>query len=408
MVLLDVRITLLGGFDVVVAGPDGAADGVAAAAGGHPGQAARAGPRPVAAPRAGHRRALARPRRRRRRPRGCTRRRTTPAGRSAGPRSVVLAGETVALFPDDRVEVDALAVPAAGRGRARRPGPGGRPAGPRTRTPGTCCPRTRTSRGPSSRATGCGCCTCDLLRLAGRWEALAAADPADEQAHLARHPAARRTAATGGRRCASSSGWSGRCAASSASRRARRRCACGPSLLAADEPAPAAPAAGRSWSAGTPSWRRGPAAARRGAPRAAGGCCSSPAPPGSGRPACSPCVEDAAAARADAGRHRAWPPGSTGAWPYAPVLEALADLCRRHPTLLDGLDDAFRDEIERALSGRQSGWDGRGSAPAAVRGRRPSCSGWPPPAPARCWSSTTRTTPTRRACGCCTTWPAAR
>ena len=36
-----------------------------------------------------------------------------------------------------------------------------------------------------------------------------------------------------------------------------------------------------------------------------------------------------------------------GAWPYAPVLEALADLCRRHPALLDGLDDALREEIER-------------------------------------------------------------
>lgn len=40
-----------------------------------------------------------------------------------------------------------------------------------------------------------------------------------------------------------------------------------------------------------------------------------------------------------------------GAWPYAPVLEALADLCRRHPALLDGLQDPFREEIERALSG---------------------------------------------------------
>ena len=45
-----------------------------------------------------------------------------------------------------------------------------------------------------------------------------------------------------------------------------------------------------------------------------------------------------------------------GAWPYAPVLEALADLCRRHPALLDGLDDALREEIERALSGRETDW----------------------------------------------------
>ncbi|MEV5410832.1 AAA family ATPase [Thermopolyspora sp. NPDC052614] len=41
-----------------------------------------------------------------------------------------------------------------------------------------------------------------------------------------------------------------------------------------------------------------------------------------------------------------------GAWPYAPVLEALADLCRRHPTLLDGLDDRCRKDIDQALAGR--------------------------------------------------------
>ena len=47
-------------------------------------------------------------------------------------------------------------------------------------------------------------------------------------------------------------------------------------------------------------------------------------------------------------------------WPYAPVLEALADLCRRHPALLDGLQDSFREEIERALSGRDLTWSGEG------------------------------------------------
>ena len=47
-------------------------------------------------------------------------------------------------------------------------------------------------------------------------------------------------------------------------------------------------------------------------------------------------------------------------WPYAPVLEALADLCRRHPALLDGLQDSFREEIELALSGRDLLWSGAG------------------------------------------------
>jgi tetratricopeptide (TPR) repeat protein len=47
-----------------------------------------------------------------------------------------------------------------------------------------------------------------------------------------------------------------------------------------------------------------------------------------------------------------------GAWPYAPVLEAFGDLCRQHPALLDGLDDSFRLEIDRALSGEQAIWSG--------------------------------------------------
>ena len=47
-----------------------------------------------------------------------------------------------------------------------------------------------------------------------------------------------------------------------------------------------------------------------------------------------------------------------GPWPYATVLEAFADLCRRHPALLDGLEDAYYAEIERALSGRDVVWSG--------------------------------------------------
>jgi DNA-binding SARP family transcriptional activator/tetratricopeptide (TPR) repeat protein len=50
-----------------------------------------------------------------------------------------------------------------------------------------------------------------------------------------------------------------------------------------------------------------------------------------------------------------------GPWPYAPVLEAFAELCRKHPALLDGLDDRFRLEIERALSGRDVTWSGESS-----------------------------------------------
>jgi DNA-binding SARP family transcriptional activator/tetratricopeptide (TPR) repeat protein len=50
-----------------------------------------------------------------------------------------------------------------------------------------------------------------------------------------------------------------------------------------------------------------------------------------------------------------------GPWPYSPVLEAFSALSRRHPTLLDGLGDDYRSEIERALTGRDLGWTGENS-----------------------------------------------
>ena len=50
-----------------------------------------------------------------------------------------------------------------------------------------------------------------------------------------------------------------------------------------------------------------------------------------------------------------------GAWPYTPVVEALADVCRRHPTLLDGLADHHREEIDRALAGTEMPWTGGSS-----------------------------------------------
>ena len=53
-----------------------------------------------------------------------------------------------------------------------------------------------------------------------------------------------------------------------------------------------------------------------------------------------------------------------GAWPYAPVLEAIADLCRRHPTLLDGLDDRCR-RGHRPGARRHDAWTGTATAPGS-------------------------------------------
>jgi hypothetical protein len=73
-------------------------------------------------------------------------------------------------------------------------------------------------------------------------------------------------------------------------------------------------------------------------------------PPGVGKSA----VLDLAAALA---ARRGWRTGRgqaaavEGLWPYAPVLEALGDLCRRHPMLLDGLDADDREVLVRAMRG---------------------------------------------------------
>lgn len=50
-----------------------------------------------------------------------------------------------------------------------------------------------------------------------------------------------------------------------------------------------------------------------------------------------------------------------GAWPYAPVLEALAQLCRLRPGLLGGLRAEHRTEIDRALAGGELSWTGASS-----------------------------------------------
>ena len=370
MVLLDVRITLLGGFEVGSPTAAGAGSRVAAAAGGRPGQAAGARARPVAAPGAGDRRAVAR--------RSTS---TTAAPRLhkaahyarrslGGARSVVLAGETVALVPRRPGGGRRAGVPAAGRGRAGRRATRRPPAAPRTPTRATCCRRTRTSRGRRRRGTGCGCCTCRVLRLAGRWEALAAADPGDEQAHLAliRRLAGRRRPAGGaapvraaGTRPAHAS-W--------ASRRARRRCGCATRLLGRGRRGARPRRPGRGI-AGRPGRRaaRGRPAARLGAPADAGSVLFV-AGAGRGRQdrACSPCVEAAAVAAADAGRQRrgradrrrlAVRAGPGGAGRPVPAPPDAAGRARRHVPR--------RDRAGAVGPAVQLGRPG--CAPAAVRRR---------------------------------------
>jgi tetratricopeptide (TPR) repeat protein len=48
-----------------------------------------------------------------------------------------------------------------------------------------------------------------------------------------------------------------------------------------------------------------------------------------------------------------------GAWPYAPVIEALGSVCRQDPGVLSGLAGRHRDEIDRARNGTPASWAGQ-------------------------------------------------
>jgi DNA-binding SARP family transcriptional activator len=275
------------------------------------------------------------------------------ARRSLGdPRSLVLSGETVALFPDAEVEVDAVRFQ-----RLAESARDARAAGDAADAyPGDLLPQDLYEPWTEEPRERIRLLYLKTLRLAGRWQALTDAEPADEPAHLA---LIRSLADAGDRRAALRQ-------FERLERGLRRELGVAPSpealrlrdeLLAASSPArPAARPAlvGRDDELARvvrliDVVRRG-----RGWVLFVGG------PAGIGKTALLTAVDAAATAQ----RMRVGVGVAArieGDWPYAPVLEALADLCRHHPTLLDGLDDAFREEIERALSGRQFRWDGQGA-----------------------------------------------
>jgi DNA-binding SARP family transcriptional activator/tetratricopeptide (TPR) repeat protein len=198
----------------------------------------------------------------------------------------------------------------------------------------------------------------DLLRCAGRWADLLAEEPVDEQAHLA---LAREHASRGDQHAALRQlermdrllrGELGT-APSAEAVRLREQLLAGIPAPRTAGPAPA--------DRGRLFGRRPVGDAVRGTLEAArsghGTTLLVSGPAGIGKSA----VLDLAVKRA---RDLGWRVGrgtaSTmeGAWPYACVLEALADLCRQDPALLDGLEPLYRAEIERALSGRPAEWTG--------------------------------------------------
>ena len=297
-------------------------------------------------------------------------------------RSLVLDGETVALYPDAEVDVDAVRVRAVGRVGAGRGGMRSAAGRAADAYAGDLLPQDPYELVDGGAARAAPAAVLKVLRLAQRWETLAAVEPGDEQAHLA---LIRRLADAGDRRAAlrqferlerglrrelgvapSASG------AAPARRVARRgQCAAGPplrtrvALVGRDR---SRPASAGCW----PRCRQG-----------RGRVCSWAVPRASARPPCSPASRPPRRRTADAGRQGSRRSMIEGDWPYAPVLEALADLCRHHPA---SAGRARRRPPRRDRAGTLRAGSSAGTVRARTSGsssRRRSWSGWPPRAPAR-------------------------
>lgn len=271
------------------------------------------------------------------------------------PDALVLRDEDVALCPAAEVTVDAVRFDELGR-RALEAGDVVVARQALALHGGELLPQDRYEPWAEERREQLRLRHVELLRLDGRWEELLDLDASDERAHLA---LMRRHAANGDRHAAlrqyerldRSLGRELGVAPGREARELRDR------LLADTDraPAPADDALlGRE---------RELAAAERALLDAAGGRSRTlivTGPAGMGKST----LLDEIATRARELQFRVGQGTSAaveGAWPYAAVVEALADLCRRHPTLLDGLADHHREEIDRALAGTETAWTGGSS-----------------------------------------------
>jgi DNA-binding SARP family transcriptional activator/tetratricopeptide (TPR) repeat protein len=267
------------------------------------------------------------------------------ARRAVGAGSMVLSGEIVSLLPGTDVEVDAVAFESAAR-RAISDGDRAAASAAADRYTGDLLPQDRYEPWALDARDRLRGMYLDVLRLAGRWDELVAADPTDERAHLeivagfARHGDPHGALRQFER----------------LERALRQELGVAPSRTAQQVRARISAAlthqaprqfVGRRAVRDRIDGVLGTVAQGRGQVLLVQG------PPGVGKTALLAWIEDQAGRlgmRVGGGVAAQVP----GAWPYAPVLESLAELSRRHPALLDALDDALREEIELGLTGRRS------------------------------------------------------
>jgi DNA-binding SARP family transcriptional activator/tetratricopeptide (TPR) repeat protein len=193
----------------------------------------------------------------------------------------------------------------------------------------------------------------DLLRRDGRWEAVLDVDASDERAHLA---LMRRHAANGDRHAALRQ-------FERLDRTLRQELGVGPGpeasalrdrLLAAYDVFPRRddPLIGRDLEMSVAERALLAAAAGRGRALIVGG------EAGAGKSSLLAAITARAAELGLRTGHGTSAPVE-GAWPYAPLIEALCGVCQRDPALLGRLAGHHRAEIARALAGPETTWAGR-------------------------------------------------
>ena len=279
------------------------------------------------------------------------------ARRSLGEQTtgVVLRGDIVLLLPDDDVEVDAVMFDADARA-VLASGDADAAAAVVDDYGGTLLPDDLYEPWLEEARERLRILRADLLRRSGRWEDILQEDPANEEAHVA---VARRLAKAGDVR-----GGLRQLERLDRALRAELGTALGPEAVRLRSSLQAAlgkgPGAGEGPDRALVGRQEALAALGRSMFRARAGRGTTvlvTGPTGVGKSA----LLAVASRKAE---EQGWRIGRGGAssvegpWAYSAVLEALGDLCRHHPTILDGLDDAYRTEIDRALSGQALQWSG--------------------------------------------------
>ena len=267
------------------------------------------------------------------------------------PDAVLLRGDQVVLCPDASITVDAARFEAL----ARRALAGDDAAVGQSLAlyGGELLPGDRYEEWAEARREQLARMHLDLLRRAGRWEAVLESDPSDERGHLA---LMRRHAANGDRHAALRQ-------FERLDRALRQDLGVAPGreasalrdrLLAAYDVFPRHddPLIGRDLELSVAERALLDAAAGRGRTLIVAG------EAGAGKSSLLAAITARAAELGFRTGHGTSAPVE-GAWPYAPLIEALRGVCRRDPALLGRLAGHHRAEIDRVLAGAEISWAGQ-------------------------------------------------